>query len=58
MQRGGVNPTLTWLVDPLTKVKLSYEYFHDGRTADRGIPRSTGFRIPGPSPISSSAIRR
>src|SRR4051812_14604229 len=28
MQRGGVNPTLTWLVDPLTKVKLSYEYFH------------------------------
>src|SRR5882724_2243923 len=42
MQRGGVNPTLTWLVDPLTKVKLSYEYFHDGRTADRGIPSFNG----------------
>ena len=38
MQRGGVNPTLTWLATPLTKVKLSYEYFHDERTADRGIP--------------------
>jgi catecholate siderophore receptor len=38
LQRGGVNPTLTWLATPLTKVKLSYEYFHDYRTADRGIP--------------------
>ena len=57
MQRGGVNPTLTWLVDALTKVKLSYEYFHDGRTADRGIPSQFGrFRLP--LPISSSAIRR
>ena len=29
----GRHPTLTWLATPLTKVKLSYEYFHDGRTA-------------------------
>src|SRR4051812_15591856 len=50
MQRGGVNPTLTWLVDPLTKVKLSYEYFHDGRTADRGIPSQFGRPYPGAEP--------
>jgi catecholate siderophore receptor len=43
MRRGGINPTLTWLVDPLTKVKLSYEYFHDFRTADRGIPSQYGW---------------
>ena len=27
MQRGGVNPTLTWLATPLTKVKLSLRIF-------------------------------
>jgi len=50
MQRGGVNPTLTWLVSPLTKVKLSYEYFHDDRTADRGIPSFNGFPYAGAQP--------
>ena len=47
MQRGGVNPTLTWLATPLTKVKLSYEYFHDERTADRGIPSFNGLPYAG-----------
>src|SRR3954463_974465 len=50
MQRGGVNPTLTWLATPLTKVKLSYEYFHDYRTADRGIPSFAGLPFGGASP--------
>ena len=50
MQRGGINPTMTWLVDPLTKVKLSYEYFHDHRTADRGIPSFQGIPYPGAEP--------
>src|SRR3954471_6894096 len=50
MRRGGVNPTLTWLVDPLTKVKLSYEYFHDMRTADRGIPSFAGLPYAGAQP--------
>ena len=50
MQRGGVNPTLTWLVTPLTKVKLSYEYFHDQRTADRGIPSFNGLPYAGATP--------
>ena len=43
LQRGGINPTLTWLATPLTKVKLSYEYFRDERTADRGIPSQFGY---------------
>ena len=38
LERYGVNPTATVVVSPKTAVKLSYEYFHDGRTADRGIP--------------------
>ena len=50
MQRGGVNPTLTWLATPLTKVKLSYEYFHDERTADRGIPSFNGYPYAGATP--------
>jgi catecholate siderophore receptor len=50
LQRGGINPTLTWLATPLTKVKLSYEYFHDYRTADRGIPSFAGLPFGGASP--------
>ena len=50
MQRGGINPTLTWLATPLTKVKLSYEYFRDYRTADRGIPSQNGLPYGGASP--------
>jgi catecholate siderophore receptor len=38
LERYGFNPTVTLKPDDDTKVKLSYEYFHDGRTADRGNP--------------------
>lgn len=38
LERYGINPTATLVVGPKTAVKLSYEYFHDGRVADRGIP--------------------
>ena len=37
-ERYGVNPTVTWKPDGSTTVKLSYEFFHDERTADRGNP--------------------
>jgi catecholate siderophore receptor len=37
LERYGVNPTATLIVGPKTAIKLSYEYFHDGRVADRGI---------------------
>jgi catecholate siderophore receptor len=38
LRRYGVNPTATWSPAADTRVKFSYEYFNDWRTADRGIP--------------------
>jgi catecholate siderophore receptor len=37
-KRYGVNPTAAVLAGPDTRIDLSYEYFHDRRTADRGVP--------------------
>ena len=45
LERYGVNPTATFIVGPKTAVKLSYEYFHDGRVADRGIPSFHGLPV-------------
>jgi catecholate siderophore receptor len=38
LERYGINPTVTLTPNDTTKIKLSYEYFHDERTADRGNP--------------------
>jgi catecholate siderophore receptor len=38
LKRYGINPTATVQVGSGTRVDLSYEYFHDRRTADRGVP--------------------
>ena len=38
LKRYSINPTAAVLVGPNTRVDLSYEYFHDRRTADRGVP--------------------
>jgi catecholate siderophore receptor len=38
LERYGINPTVTLKPDDDTRVKLSYEYFHDDRTSDRGNP--------------------
>lgn len=38
LERYGFNPTLTWRPTDDTKVKLSYEYYHDKELADRGNP--------------------
>jgi len=38
LERYGINPTVTLKPDEDTKIRLSYEYFHDDRTADRGNP--------------------
>ena len=43
LERYGINPTVTLKPDDDTKIKLSYEYFHDDRTADRGNPSLTPF---------------
>ncbi|HEX6784064.1 MAG TPA: TonB-dependent siderophore receptor [Sphingomicrobium sp.] len=38
LKRYGINPTVALLTAPDTRIDLSYEYFHDRRTADRGVP--------------------
>jgi catecholate siderophore receptor len=38
LERYGINPTVTLKPSDDTKVKLSYEFFHDFRLADRGNP--------------------
>lgn len=38
LERYGINPTFTIAPGPNTSINLSYEYFHDGRVADRGVP--------------------
>ena len=48
LERYGINPTVTFRPDDATKVRLSYEYFHDARTADRGNP-SQGLSAVAPS---------
>jgi catecholate siderophore receptor len=42
IRRYGINPTMTFLLGPATTLKLSYEYFHDERNTDRGIPSRFG----------------
>src|SRR5262249_57592370 len=51
LERYGVNPTATVKVDDATKVRFSYEYFHDVRTADRGNPSQGRSSVP---PASTS----
>ena len=43
LERYGINPTVTLKPDDSTSVRLSYEYFHDGRTSDRGNPSQALF---------------
>ena len=38
LKRYGINPTAALLAGPDTRIDLSYEHFHDRRTADRGVP--------------------
>lgn len=42
LQRYGLNPTITFVPDTKTAITFSYEYFHDRRIADRGIPSFRG----------------
>ena len=41
LKRYGVNPTVGVQLGDATRIDLSYEYFHDRRTADRGVPSVT-----------------
>ena len=38
LERYAVNPAVGVKVGSDTRIDLSYEYFHDRRTADRGVP--------------------
>jgi catecholate siderophore receptor len=38
LERYGINPTIGIMAGPDTRIDLSYEYFYDRRTADRGVP--------------------
>jgi catecholate siderophore receptor len=42
LERYGLNPVLTIAAPKQTRITLSYEYFRDYRTADRGVPSFQG----------------
>jgi catecholate siderophore receptor len=42
LERHGLNPTLTMVVAPETRITIGYEHFRDHRVADRGIPSFQG----------------
>ena len=42
LERFGINPTISFTPDTETRLTVSYEHFHDGRRADRGIPSFQG----------------
>lgn len=60
LERYGINPTVTLKPNDTTKVKLSYEYYHDERTSDRGNPSYSPFGLPltGASAAQNGAIMR
>jgi catecholate siderophore receptor len=51
LERYGINPTLTFTPETQTRIAISFEHFHDGRVADRGIPSYGG--LPADVPIST-----
>jgi len=47
LKRYGVNPTAAFQAGENTRIDVGYEYFHDRRTADRGLPSDTGGPLKG-----------
>ena len=47
LKRYGFNPTVGLLVGPGTRIDVGYEYFHDRRTTDRGLPSIAGKPLAG-----------
>jgi len=48
LERYGINPTLGILLGGgATRIDLAYEFFHDRRTADRGVPSLAGRPLEG-----------
>jgi catecholate siderophore receptor len=42
LERAGINPTAAIVLGANTTLRAGYEFFHDKRTADRGIPSRDG----------------
>ena len=55
-ERYGINPTVTFKPTDDTKVKLSYEYYHDERLADRGNPSQSQFDM-NPTAANAANLR-
>jgi catecholate siderophore receptor len=47
LERYAINPVLGIQAGPDTRIDLAYEFFHDRRTADRGVPSSAGRPLEG-----------
>jgi catecholate siderophore receptor len=47
IKRYGINPTIGWQPGADTRIDVGYEYFHDRRTTDRGIPSRNGRPLKG-----------
>ncbi len=47
LERTAINPTVAFLPGSDTRIDLSYEYLHDRRTADRGVPSLAGGPLKG-----------
>lgn len=47
LERYGVNPAVGILAGPDTRIDLAYEYYHDRRTTDRGLPSIGGKPLKG-----------
>lgn len=54
LERYGFNPTVTAKLSDATRLRLSYEYFSDDRTVDRGVP---SFRGTGPAGTVDDPLR-
>ncbi len=48
LERYGINPTVAFRPDDNTLLMLSYEYYSDDRTVDRGVPSRNGRPSTGP----------
>lgn len=48
LERYGINPEMAFKIGDRTKVSLSYEYYKDDRTVDRGVPSINGRPTRGP----------
>ena len=47
LKRYGINPVLGTKLGDATRITLGYEYFHDRRTTDRGLPADGGRPLAG-----------